>query len=108
MTGCSGVAPHCGSDRSRLQRTSNSSFSLTGVCTPNACPPTPAPPCETCGRLDLSRPEAPMLDATSLPTSLDIFRIGNFATMIVGTERFMEVALRLELKGIRFLELPTR
>ena len=34
--------------------------------------------------------------------------MGNFATMIVGTERFMEAVRRLDLDGLTFRELPTR
>jgi hypothetical protein len=44
----------------------------------------------------------------SLPADLDLFRVGNFATVIVGTERFMETVRRLELDGLTFRELPTR
>ncbi|WP_164017486.1 double-CXXCG motif protein [Pyxidicoccus trucidator] len=65
-------------------------------------------PCVTCGRLGLRRPDEPILDAASLPTDLDLFRVGNFATVIVGTERFRDAVRRLELDGITFRELPTR
>ena len=34
--------------------------------------------------------------------------MGNYATVIVGTERFMEAVQRLALDGITFRELPTR
>jgi hypothetical protein len=44
--------------------------------------------------------------AQSLPRGL--FRLGHFATMNIGTERFMEAVRRLELEGILFRELPTR
>jgi len=37
-----------------------------------------------------------------------LFRVGNFATMLVCTELFMEAVRRLELDGITFLELPAR
>lgn len=37
-----------------------------------------------------------------------MFRVGNFATMIVGTGHFREAALHLGLEGIRFRELPLR
>ena len=71
-------------------------------------PPDVPPPCTTCGRHGFSRPDEPLLDAASLPTDLDLFRVGNFATMIVGTERFRDAVRRLELDGISFRELPTR
>lgn len=75
---------------------------------PDCLPPDLPPPCATCGRLGLRLPELPILEAASLPANLDLFRIGNFATVIVGTEQFMDAARRLELDGITFRELPTR
>lgn len=66
------------------------------------------PPCTTCGRHGFSRPDEPILDAASLPPELDLFRVGNFATMMVGTERFMAAVRHLGLEGITFRELPTR
>ncbi|MFP2924288.1 double-CXXCG motif protein [Pyxidicoccus sp. 3LG] len=75
---------------------------------PDCLPPDLPPPCATCGRQAFRLPEDPILDAASLPPDLDLFRVGNFATVLVGTERFMEAARRLELDGIRFRELPTR
>lgn len=71
-------------------------------------PPDEPPPCATCGRFGLARPEAPILDMESLPQELDLFRVGNFATMVIGTERFMDAVLRLKLDGLTFRELPTR
>ena len=75
---------------------------------PDCVPPDVSPPCTTCGRWELTWPDKPILDAASLPTDRDLFRVGDFATMIVGTERFMEAVRRLELDGITFRELPTR
>jgi uncharacterized double-CXXCG motif protein len=75
---------------------------------PDCLPPDMPPPCETCGRLAARLPEVPILDAASLPTDLDLFRVGNFSTVVVGTERFMDAIRRLELDGITFRELPTR
>ncbi|WP_408891697.1 double-CXXCG motif protein [Myxococcus faecalis] len=71
-------------------------------------PPDHPPPCATCGRLNLRWPEAPILDAASLPTELDLFRLGNFATMLIGTERLVDTVSRLQLDGITFRELPIR
>nr|BDT31822.1 hypothetical protein MFMH1_14910 [Myxococcus sp. MH1] len=71
-------------------------------------PPDHPPPCSTCGRLNLRWPEAPILDAASLPMELDLFRLGNFATMLIGTERLVDTVSRLQLDGITFRELPTR
>jgi uncharacterized double-CXXCG motif protein len=71
-------------------------------------PPDLPPPCATCGRLGLTRPDEPILDAASLPTDRDLFRVGDFTTMVISTERFMEAVRRLELDGITFRELPAR
>jgi uncharacterized double-CXXCG motif protein len=75
---------------------------------PDCIPPEVPPPCSTCGRHGFSRPDEPLLDAASLPTDMDLFRVGNFATMVIGTEHFMEAVRRLELDGITFRELPVR
>jgi uncharacterized double-CXXCG motif protein len=72
---------------------------------PDCIPPDVPPPCTTCGRFTLTRPDTPILDAASLPMDRDVFRIGNFATMLIGTERFMEAVRRLDLDGITFREL---
>jgi len=77
---------------------------LHGDCIPSDVPP----PCPTCGRQAFRWPDEPILDAASLPSKLDLFRVGNFATMLIGTERFVEAVRRLELDGITFRELPTR
>jgi uncharacterized double-CXXCG motif protein len=75
---------------------------------PDCIPPDEPPPCPTCGRYGLTRPDEPILDAASMPPERDLFRVGNFATMVIGTERFMEAVCRLELDGITFRELPAR
>ncbi|ATB44561.1 hypothetical protein MYMAC_000132 [Corallococcus macrosporus DSM 14697] len=75
---------------------------------PDCIPPSVPPPCATCGRHGFSRPEEPILDAASLPSGVDLFRVGNFATMVIGTERFMEAGRRQKLDGITFRELPAR
>ncbi|MCP3098263.1 double-CXXCG motif protein [Myxococcus sp. K15C18031901] len=75
---------------------------------PDCVPLDVPPPCPTCGRHAFKRPDDPFLDATALPTDLDLFRVGNFATMVIGTERFMDAVQRLKLDGITFRELPAR
>jgi uncharacterized double-CXXCG motif protein len=77
-----------------------------GLLHPDCLPPDLPPPCATCGRLGFRLPEQPILDGASLPTDLDLFRVGNYATVIIGTERFMDAVRRLELEGITFRELP--
>ncbi|AKQ69837.1 hypothetical protein A176_006749 [Myxococcus hansupus] len=49
-----------------------------------------------------------MLDAASLPSDVDIFRLANFTTMIVGTDRFVDAVKRLGLPGLSAEELPVR
>lgn len=71
-------------------------------------PPDRKPPCETCGRQGFTRPEELLLDAASLPTHTDLFRLANWTTMIIATERFAETARRLDLNGVIFKELPLR
>lgn|SRR5215217_1107731 len=79
-----------------------------GQLHPDCIPSDTPPPCTTCGRHGFSRPDEPILDAASLPQELDLFRVGNFATMLIGTERFMDAVQRLGLVGMTFRELPTR
>ncbi len=71
-------------------------------------PPDREPPCSTCGREGFSLPEEPLLDAASLPAHTDLFRVGNFFTVIIASERFEEAVRRLGLKGIVFREIPLR
>ncbi|MCP3058987.1 double-CXXCG motif protein [Myxococcus sp. K38C18041901] len=71
-------------------------------------PPDEPPPCPTCGWFGLRRPEEPILDEASLPSDMELFRVGNFATMVIGTERFKDTVEQLGLDGLTFLEVPTR
>ncbi|NMO14816.1 hypothetical protein HPC49_00810 [Pyxidicoccus fallax] len=79
-----------------------------GLLHPDCLPPDTPPRCTTCGRYDITRPDEPILDAASLPTDRDLFRVANLPTMVICTERFRDAVLRLELDGITFRELPTR
>jgi uncharacterized double-CXXCG motif protein len=78
-----------------------------GLLHPDCLPPRP-PPCSRCGRDGFQLPEHLLLDKASLPTHTDVFRLANFATVLVGSERFKVAAQRLGLDGILFLELPLR
>lgn len=79
-----------------------------GALHPDCIPAGTPPPCQTCGRWGFSRPDEPILDAASLPSDLDLFRVGNFATMVIGTERFVDAVHHLGLDGLTFRELPAR
>ncbi len=75
---------------------------------PDCLPPDLKPPCAKCGRPGLTRPEAPLLDAASLPEDRDLFRLGNFLTMLIATERFVDTVQRLGFEEVLFHELPVR
>jgi uncharacterized double-CXXCG motif protein len=76
---------------------------------PDCLPPDRPTPCTKCGRRAWSLPEQPMLEAASLPEDLDVFRVGDFGTVLVGSERFVEAVRRLGFEqDILFRELPLR
>jgi uncharacterized double-CXXCG motif protein len=77
-----------------------------GHAHPDCLPPNRKPPCARCGRVGLTRPNPLVLDASTLPTDLDLFRLRDFSTTVVCTERFVEACHRLGLDGITFSELP--
>jgi hypothetical protein len=47
-----------------------------------------------------------LLDAATLPSHLDLFRLEDFSTTIVCTGRFVEACRRLGLDGVVFQPLP--
>jgi uncharacterized double-CXXCG motif protein len=71
-------------------------------------PPGRPPPCPRCGRHGLSLPDNLVLDRASMPTHLDVFRLEDFSTVLVCTERFAEACERLELDGVSFIPFPVR
>ncbi|RKH94155.1 double-CXXCG motif protein [Corallococcus sp. AB038B] len=79
-----------------------------GLLHRDCLPPDLAPPCPTCGRQGFRRPDDPILDGASLPTDTDLFRVGNFSTMIIGTNRFKDAVEQGGWTGISFRELPVR
>ncbi|PTL85074.1 hypothetical protein DAT35_08530 [Vitiosangium sp. GDMCC 1.1324] len=79
-----------------------------GCAHPECLPPNRKPPCSRCGRLALTLPKPLLLDAATLPEHLDVFRLEDFSTVIVCTERFVEACQRLGLDGVVFLPLPTK
>ncbi|MFP2926743.1 double-CXXCG motif protein [Pyxidicoccus sp. 3LG] len=79
-----------------------------GLLHPDCLPRNLPAPCRTCGRREFSFPSAPIVDAASVPEDLDVFRLANFMTIIVGTERLMETLKRLGFEEVEFRELPTR
>jgi uncharacterized double-CXXCG motif protein len=80
-----------------------------GQLHPDCLPADRPAPCAKCGRSGLRLPEEPVLNEGSLPQDLDLFRVGDYATMIIGSERFVEAARRLDFEqDILFRELPLR
>jgi uncharacterized double-CXXCG motif protein len=80
-----------------------------GQLHPDCLPADRRAPCTKCGRRGWKLPDEPLLDAASLPEDMDLFRMGDFTTMIVGSERFVEAARRLGYEqDIVFRELPLR
>jgi len=73
------------------------------------CLPVDRPaPCTRCGRKGWKRPpeSALVLDAASLPQGLDLFRLEDFPTTIICTERFAEATRQLGYEqDIAFREL---
>jgi uncharacterized double-CXXCG motif protein len=73
-----------------------------GRAHPDCLPPDRGPPCARCGRHGLSLPDDLLLDAATHPHHLDLFRLEDFPTVIVCTERFVEACHRLGLDGVAF------
>jgi uncharacterized double-CXXCG motif protein len=73
-----------------------------------SCTPERPPPCPRCGRDSFTLPDDLILDAASLPTDTDLFRLSDFETVFIATERFVEAVRRLELEGVVFREVPLR
>lgn len=74
------------------------------------CLPADRPPiCPKCERFGVRLPDEPLLDAGTLPSHLDLFRLANFTTLIIATERFVDAVRRLGYEqDIVFRELPVR
>jgi uncharacterized double-CXXCG motif protein len=81
---------------------------LHGQFHPACLPPERKPPCSTCGNDTLRLPEHPILDASSLPEAVDVFRLRQGWTLIIVSERLVEAVQRLELDGAIFQELELR
>jgi uncharacterized double-CXXCG motif protein len=75
---------------------------------PDCLPPDRNPPCPRCGRDGLTRPDDMLLDASTLPSGRDLFRLEDFCTTMVCTERFVEACRRLSLDGVSFQPLPVK
>ena len=72
------------------------------------CTPERPPACPRCGRDDFPFPEDPVLDEASLPTHTDLFRLSDFETIFIATDRFVDTVRQLELDGVDLREVPAR
>jgi uncharacterized double-CXXCG motif protein len=73
-------------------------------CTPRDRPP----PCPKCGRDAFRLPDDFILEAATLPTHTDLFRLTDFTTILICTQSFADAVRRLELDEIVFREVPIR
>jgi uncharacterized double-CXXCG motif protein len=82
---------------------------LHGRLHPGCLSPRREPPCPVCGAEGpASIPETYWLSAESLPAHLDVFRLVDFPTLLIATERLVDAVRRLELDGVTFQELDAR
>ncbi|WP_164012641.1 double-CXXCG motif protein [Pyxidicoccus trucidator] len=81
---------------------------LHGRFHPDCLPPDRAPPCSRCGNARHAMPEPPILDAAALPAHTDLFRLSDWPTMIVASERMVDSTRKLALDGVGFRELAVR
>lgn len=61
--------------------------------------------CDACGRIGATKPDNLILDGSSIPDDLDIFRLSNFTTLIMVTERFVKAVRELGINGAFFQEV---
>jgi uncharacterized double-CXXCG motif protein len=72
------------------------------------CLPPDAKTCEQCGAKNYSLPDPFILDASTLPTDVDLFRLAGWSSLIIVTERFVDAVKQLNLDGVIFREVPVR
>lgn len=75
---------------------------------PDCYPASWKPPCGRCGRNGNKLPEALVLDGATLPADVDVFRLRDFTTVIIASERFAQAVERLGLGEIMLKEVPVR
>jgi uncharacterized double-CXXCG motif protein len=63
--------------------------------------------CQACGRNPFKVPDHIEVELSSIPEHVDLFRLREFTTIILGRERFVETARALRLSGISFEEVTT-
>ena len=84
-------------------------LALRGRFHPDCLPRDREPPCPTCGEdKGYSLPQPPILAAASLPADLDVFRLADWSSLIIASERMADAVRRLELDGVVFQALESR
>jgi hypothetical protein len=56
--------------------------------------------CHACGRRGGILPEEIVIERSTVPRGLDVFRVRDFTTLILVTEKFVQAAIALELTDI--------
>jgi uncharacterized double-CXXCG motif protein len=64
--------------------------------------------CRRCERNGNRLPDELVLAEATLPEDVDVFRLRDFTTVLVASERFVNAVERLGLDEIVFIELPVR
>nr|WP_255207661.1 double-CXXCG motif protein [Myxococcus sp. AM009] len=62
----------------------------------------------TCGNEPFDLPQPIILQASSLPADMDLFRMEDAWTVILATKRFVDAAARLKSDGVVFRERECR
>jgi uncharacterized double-CXXCG motif protein len=75
---------------------------------PDCLPSNRPTPCARCGQNRIPLPDDLLLDASSLPNHLDLFRLEDYSTELICTERFVKACKRLKLDGVVFHPLRTK
>ncbi len=82
---------------------------VRGNLHPSCFPETWQAPCGRCGSNRNGYPaEAAVLNAVTLPEDVDLFRLHEFKTVILASERVVDAVKRLQQGAITFRELPVR
>src|SRR5262249_25337593 len=62
--------------------------------------PSEAAECSACGRRGIRKPDHIIIDSSSVPLHLDVFRLRNVPTVILASERFADAVHNLKLTGV--------
>jgi len=61
--------------------------------------------CSLCGRRSITLPPRMKVTANSIPDELNLFRLANFTTIVVATQKFVDAYIQLKLTGLEFDEI---